>query len=378
MINNFDNNLEGVYNIVNSITPFDESLYKKIKNNFDNLAKPIDGLGDFEWILSRIGAIEKKEKIELNKAALVIFISDNGIIEEGVSQSQCDVTYEVAKALGRGKSTVCHMAKQSGIEVVPVNVGIKMASEIDGVINESVARGTNNFLKEPAMSKNELVNAFMAGYRTTEDLAKRGVKVLLLGEMGIGNTTTSAAVTALLKKLKGADVTSRGAGLSDAGLIKKTAVIDKATELYFVNKTDASAEGDRLPSVDRNEFMETLEILRCVGGFDIVALTGAIFSACKNSIAVISDGFVTGTAALAAKRLNLRVADYVIFSHNGREQGMRHIFNEFPSKPVISADMALGEGTGACIFYSALKTACAVYHGGTHFSDINIDNYERL
>lgn len=351
--------------LADSVKPFDEKLYKKIKGNFDALAKPIDGLGDFEWILSRIGAVQNDERIELDNAALVVFIADNGIIEEDVSQSQCDVTYEVAKALGKGKSTVCHMVKQCGIKLIPVNVGIKLASEIDGVVNESVSNGTNNFIKEPAMSEDELIKAFLVGYRTVENLSKDGVKLLLLGEMGIGNTTTSAAVVALIKQLKGIDVSSRGAGLSDAGLLKKISVIDSAVELY---SKQCSGE----------EFVRTLNILSCVGGFDIVALTGAIISACNNNIAVISDGFVTGTASLAAKHLNSNISDYIIFSHNGREQGMKHFFDEFTVKPVLSADMALGEGTGACIFYSALKTAHSVYCGGTQFADINIDSYERL
>ncbi len=357
--------IKEIRNVSDAVQPFDEQLYKKIKHNFDCLAKPIDGLGDFEWILSRIGAIQKDVSIDMDNASLVVFISDNGVIEEGVSQSLSDVTYEVAKALSANKSTVCHMARQCGINVVPVNVGIKNCAEIEGVINDCVANGTNNFTKAPAMSEEQLLKAFLAGYNEAVNLAKRGKKVILLGEMGIGNTTTSAAVVALLKSLTGQAVTSRGAGLSDEGLSKKIAVVNKAINLYSYDSVS-------------DEFERTLEILRSVGGFDIVALTGAIFGAVNNNIAVISDGFVTGTAALIAKRLNSRIKDYIIFSHNGREQGMKYIYDEFSVKPVISADMALGEGTGACIFYSALKTAYSVYSGGTLFSDINIDSYERL
>lgn len=360
-----ESTLKEAHLIGSEVPIFDKQLYKKIKYNFDCLAKPIDGLGNFEWILSRIGAIQNDALVDVDNASLIVFISDNGIIEEGVSQSSSDVTYEVAKALGKGKSTVCHMAKQCGINVVPINVGIKEQGKISGVINRCVASGTNNFMEAKAMSEEELLNAILAGYSEAVNLANQGKKVLLLGEMGIGNTTTSAAVVAILKKLSGEDVTSRGAGLSDEGLSRKVAVVNQAISQYSYLEI-------------KDEFERTLEILRSVGGFDIAALVGAIFGAVKNNMAVISDGFVTGTAALIAKRLNSNIKDYIIFSHNGREQGMKYIYDEFSVRPVISADMALGEGTGACIFYSALKTAHSVYRGGTVFSDINIDSYERL
>jgi len=339
---------------------FDKKLYEKIKKNWDNLAKPIDGLGEFENVLSRIGAIQGSEKIDLSKAALLVFISDNGIVDEGVSQSTSEVTYEVAKALGNGTSTVCHMAKAAGMDVIPVDVGIKHDGEIPGVIYSRVKSGTENFAEKPAMTEEELNWAISAGRECVLKLKEKGYTLIALGEMGIGNTTTSAAVLAGLKALDGKDVCSRGAGLDDAGLKNKINIVDYAIMKYGI----------------RN--MNLVDILRHVGGFDILALIGAILEAYECNIPIISDGFITGVAALAAKKFKPEVKDCIIFSHSGREKGMQVILNEFDAKPVISADMALGEGTGTCIFLSAAKCALSVYEGNTQFADINIENYERF
>lgn len=337
-----------------------EELYKKIKSNWDNLGKPIDGLGEFETVLSKIGAVQGSEKIELSPATLLVFIADNGIIEEGVSQSNSDVTYEVARALGKSISTVCHMAKASGMSVLPVNVGIKTPGNIHGVENRCVINGTANFSREPAMTEEQMQKAIDIGREYVLLLKERGCKIVALGEMGIGNTTTSAAVLAGLKKLCANDVCSKGAGLSDDGLKRKKEIVDAAIASYGLND------------------LGPLEILRCVGGLDIAALTGAVLEASKQNIPVISDGFITGVAALLAYRLDSTVKDVVIFSHNARESGIRYILDEFDAKPVINADMALGEGTGTCIFMSAAKCALSVYEGGTLFSDINMENYKRF
>jgi len=337
-----------------------EEKYYQIKKNWDNLGKPIDGLGEFENVLSKIGAIQGSEKISLSPAALLIFISDNGIIEEGVSQSGNEVTLEVAKALGKGVSTVCHMAKFSGMDVFPVNVGIYSSLEIPGVENKCISHGTKNFSKEPAMSLEELNMAIFTGRQSVRNLANNGYKIIALGEMGIGNTTTSAAVLAGLMGLTAKEVCGLGAGLSSDGLERKIKVVDKAIKEYGLY--------DLTP----------YELLRHVGGFDIAALTGAILESYELKIPLVSDGFITGVAALVAAEINPDVKDIVLFSHAGKEKGMQRIFERLEAKPVITANMALGEGTGTCIFISAAKCALSVYEGNTLFSDLNIENYTRF
>lgn len=337
-----------------------EDRINKIKKNWDNLAKPLDGLGEFEILLSRIGAIQNDEAIALSPATLLIFIADNGIVEEGVSQSTSKVTYEVAKAIGLNKSTVCHMARVAGLDVLGVDIGMATKEHIKGIDNRSVAKGTKNFSREPSMTVEQLQQAMNIGCEYVIKLKKEGCKLIALGEMGIGNTTTSSAILAGLLKMTGVQVCSTGAGLSKEGLANKIRVVDEAIVKYDLYN------------------QQPMDLLRYVGGFDIAALTGSILEAVKSEMPIILDGFITGVAALLAYKMDPKVKDIVIFSHEGRELGMRPILNEFGVKPVISADMALGEGTGACIFLSAAKCALSVYHGNTSFADINIDNYERF
>lgn len=337
-----------------------DELYNRIRKNWDKLAKPIDGLGEFEKVLSKIGAVQGDECISLDPAALLVFISDNGIVDENISQSTSEVTYEVAKALGKGTSTVCHMAKNAGLTVYPVNVGMKNAKNIEGVENRCTINGTDNFMNGPAMTYENMFQAMNNGRLSVRKLNEAGIKIIALGEMGIGNTTTSAAVLAGLLKLDGSSVCSRGAGLSDEGLQRKVQVVDKAIKKYDLYS------------------MKPLDILTSVGGFDIAALTGAILECYELSIPVVIDGFITGVAALLAKYINDDIDRVLVFSHRGREGGMKYVLDEFGVEPVISADMALGEGTGACVFMAAAKCALSVYTGGTLFRDINIDEYKRF
>lgn len=337
-----------------------DELYNRIRTNWDKLAKPIDGLGEFEKVLSKIGAVQGDECIALEPATLLVFISDNGIVDEGISQSTSEVTYEVAKALGKGTSTVCHMAKNAGLTVCPVNVGMKNSEDIEGVENRCTINGTENFLNKPAMSHENMTKAIGSGRASVRKLNEAGIKIIALGEMGIGNTTTSAAVLAGLLKLDGRSVCSRGAGLSDEGLQRKIQVVDEAIKKYDLYS------------------LNSLDVLASVGGFDIAALTGAILECYELSIPVVIDGFITGVAALLAKSINDDIGRVLVFSHRGREGGMKYVLNEFGVEPVISADMALGEGTGACVFMAAAKCALSVYTGGTLFKDINIADYERF
>ena len=336
-----------------------QMYYYEVKSRWDALAKPIDGLGEFEELVCKMGAIQEDIKVPMDPAVLLVFCADNGIIEEGVSQSDDFVTYAVAKALGEGNSTANQMAKRENIDVIPVNVGIKREVDFPGIQNRLIKNGTNNFLKQPAMTEIEMIEAIEAGRATVAQMAEQGYKVILLGEMGIGNTTTSAAVLAALMGVPAKECCGRGAGLDDAGLARKIQVIDEAIAMYDLDH--ASPE----------------EVLRTVGGLDIAAIAGAIMEASKRKIPVISDGLITGVAALLVRRMGVEAWEDVIFSHNGKETGIAAILEEFGTKAVIGGNMALGEGTGAIIFYSALKTAKALYDGAHVFADIAVDPYER-
>lgn len=338
-----------------------EEYYKKIKDKWDNIAKPLDSLGQFEIDLSEMGAILKDEAINIEPAALVVLIADNGMVKEGVSQSDEEVTLNVAKALGKGYSSVCHMAKGAGVTVYPVNMGIKNATCVDGVTNDYfIMPGTNNFAIEPAMTTDEVDRAIEAGKKITDKLWADGIRMILLGEMGIGNTTTSTAVIAAILGIDPTGICGRGAGLSDAGLSRKCQVIIEAIDRYDLYHANA------------------LEVLRTVGGLDIAAMVGIILRAKEIGVPVILDGLITAAAALVAKAIDEATKDVVFFSHDGKEQGIRICADDFGARPVISANLALGEGTGAVMYYLLLKNALTLYKGNTLFSDISMEKYERL
>ena len=337
-----------------------EELYKEIKANWDNLAKPLDSMGVFEDILSRIGAIREDVSIDISPAALAVLIADNGIIKEGVSQSDETVTRNVAKAIGEGKSSVCHMARAAGIRIYPYNIGMKLPGGIPGIDDRFfVADGTRSFVDAPALIHADLTKAIENGRQIARDIYNDGNKIILLGEMGIGNTTTSTAVIASLLHLPAEAICGRGAGLSDDGFECKKNVISRAIDKYDLINADA------------------MKILETVGGFDIAAMVGIILESQALGVPVIIDGLITAAAALVALRLCPSTRDIVFFSHKGREKGIMTVADCFGQIPVIDASLALGEGTGAVLFYTLLTNVTTLYHGGTKFADMEIEKYQR-
>ncbi len=344
-----------------------EAYYRRIRDRFDSLAKPLDSLGDYEEVLSRMGAILKDETIDISRAALLILISDNGIIEEGVSQSSYDVTRNVALSMGRRRSSACLMAREAGVDVFPFNVGMKEADsleegveEIPGVDNRYyIHGGSRSFLREPALSEEEVNLAISYGRAIVRECKKQAYQALLLGEMGIGNTTTSTAVICSLLQRRPEDICGRGAGLSDAGLKRKIEVIDEAIHKYGLY--EASPE----------------EVLRTVGGYDIAVMTGIILAAIEEEIPVILDGLITASAALLASRMDERAAGIFFFSHKGREEGISCVADSLDQKILLGGNLALGEGSGAVMYYASLKCALAVYQGNTTFDEMGIEKYRR-
>lgn len=341
------------------MTP-DEKIQKKVQENWDSLAKPLDGLGIFEKIFTQIGAVTGDECVPLHKKAVIVMCADNGIVEEGISQSGQEVTYQVAESMGKRKSSVCLMAAQVGAEVIPIDVGIASDETPEGVWNQKVCRGTRNFLKQPAMTEEEALAAIEAGIGSVKKCREDGVTLLATGEMGIGNTTTSSAVAAALLGCKTADITGKGAGLSDEGLLHKITVIEEAREKYQFDKKEA------------------FRILCSVGGLDIAGLCGVCIGGAVYGIPVVLDGVISAVSALVAERLIPGVKDFLIASHKSREPAAAWILQELGVHPVIDGSLALGEGTGAVLMFGLLDTVHAVYDNRTTFSDIKVEAYRRF
>lgn len=337
----------------------DKNVYKKVLENWDRIAKPLDGMGRFETITAQIGAILGTDDIDISKKAVIIMCADNGIVEESISQSGQDVTMAVVKQMAKGASSVGKMAAAIGADTIPIDIGINSREKIPGVLDRKIRYGTRNFMKETAMTEKEAVRAIFTGMEVAADCKQKGYHILAAGEMGIGNTTTSSAIAAALLKCKADDVTGRGAGLCDEKLQHKKQVINEAIQKYDLYKADP------------------LFVLEAVGGLDIAGLAGVCIGGGLLHMPVVLDGVISIVAALLAERLVPGTMRYLIPSHKGKEPAVEKLLEELQLEAVIDGKMALGEGTGAVMMLSLLEMALCVYRGKTLFSDIQVKQYER-
>ena len=337
----------------------DKNVYKKVLENWDRIAKPLDGMGRFETITAQIGAILGTDDIDISKKAVIIMCADNGIVEESISQSGQDVTMAVVKQMAKGASSVGKMAAAIGADTIPIDIGINSTEKIAGVLDRKIRCGTGNFMKETAMTEKEAVKAIFTGVEVAADCKQKGYHILAAGEMGIGNTTTSSAIAAALLKCKADDVTGRGAGLCDEKLQHKKQVINEAIQKYDLYKADP------------------LFVLEAVGGLDIAGLAGVCIGGGLLHMPVVLDGVISIVAALLAERLVPGTMRYLIPSHKGKEPAVEKLLEELQLEAVIDGKMALGEGTGAVMMLSLLEMALCVYRGKTLFSDIQVKQYER-
>ena len=320
----------------------DKKIRQGIKANWDHVAKPLDGLGEFEGLLARIGAILGSPEIDIAKKAVIVMCADNGVVAEGISQSGQEITAAVTENLGKRNTSVCKMAKAVGAEIFPVDIGVNTDRIFPGVISRKVKKGTNDFLLKPAMSEREAMQAVRVGMELVKECKEAGYTLLGTGEMGIGNTTTSAAMAAALLSVPPEIVAGRGAGLSDEGLARKRQVITAALEKYQLRGT------------------EPMRILCSVGGLDIAGLCGVFLGGAKYHMPIVADGVISAVAALTAERLCPGTKEFIIPSHKGKEPASELLMRELGLSPVLDAGLALGEGTGAT------------------FGDFKIEEYHRF
>ena len=355
------------------IKKVNSSIISAASKRWDSIQKPIDGLGDFEKITSKILAINENINLESLKKVLVVMCGDHGIVEEGVSQSGQDVTLSVAKVLGENRSTASKLAAFAGADVIPVDVGINTTEDIPGVRNCKVKAGTNNFTKMPAMTVDEAIRAIEVGINIAKECKDNGYNILAAGEMGIGNTTAGTAILCGLTGVDISDVLGRGAGLSDEGLTKKRQVIETALSKYgFVDdhqqtndtKTDNGAEN-------------ALDILSKVGGLELAAMTGLFIGGALVSIPVMIDGALSAVSALLAEIIAPGCREYMIPSHSGREKSTGIVLDILGLKPLLNGDMALGEGTGALMAMPLLDMSFDFYKNALSFEEGNVEQYIR-
>lgn len=339
--------------------PLHSGAMQAARARLDAIAKPLDGLGQFERLIVRIAGITGTADIRVEKRAILAMCADNGVVAEGVTQTSDEVTAIVAANMASGRSSVNRIAALGGADVLVTDIGIRTRTDCPALRNRRVRSGTADFAKEPAMTKEEALQAIEEGIVWVEECKRQGYQMLGTGEMGIGNTTTSTAVGCALLHLSPEDVTGRGAGLSDEGLLRKKQVICRAIEQYGLYEKDA------------------LEILSSVGGLDIAGLAGIFIGGALYRVPIVIDGMITAVAALVAERLVYGAKEFMLASHLSKEPITAAIMKKLNLHPVITADLALGEGTGAAMLFPLLDMSLAVYRSGDSFGQMRIDAYER-
>ncbi|MDO5725089.1 MAG: nicotinate-nucleotide--dimethylbenzimidazole phosphoribosyltransferase [Tissierellia bacterium] len=323
---------------LSSIEPIDESLIKYYRNEWDKLLHPIGSLGELEELSIRISAM-RDEKIEkLKKRAIVVMCSDNGIVKEDVTSSPQELTVKLTRAMLKGLTGVCALAKDADSEIIIVDMGMLEEIEDDRLIKRRIAPITKNFMKEPAMTIDEAIEAICSGIEIADKLYKE-YDILGTGELGMGNTTTSAAVISAALNLDEKLIVGLGSGVSDEQYQKKLSVVKNAIKKYELNKK------------------EPIEILATVGGFDIAGLVGIFISAAKNKKPVVIDGLISSAAALIAYKLNNNCKDYMIASHLSKESGEKYVLDELKLLPMLDLNMRLGEGSGCPLAFKILDSS---------------------
>ena len=340
------------------IRPVDQEAVCAAQKRWDSIAKPLHSLGKMEKIVMQIAGITGSADVRLDRRALVAMCADNGVVEEGVTQTGQEVTAIVAENFLKGDTSACVMCRQCGTDVFPVDVG--MASDTKVPSDLKVMMGTRNMTKEPAMTYEEAVQGIEAGIEMVRRLKEQGYRLIATGEMGIGNTTTSSAVASVLLNRSVEEMTGRGAGLSGEGLKRKIDAIKRAVKL---NEPDP---------------FDPVDVLAKVGGLDIAGMAGVFMGGAVYRIPVVIDGFISCVAALVAQRISPLTKDYMIASHVSREPAAAMILEALEKEAVLHGEMCLGEGSGAVALFPFIDMGLAVYESMSTFEEIKVEQYEEL
>ena len=340
-----------------NIEEIDTASYSKTQKRLDSLTKPVGSLGRLEDLAKEVVAITGKERPSLKHKVIFTMAGDHGICDEGVSAFPKEVTPQMVMNFIQGGAAINVLAKHVGAKVVVVDMGV--ASDIKnapGLVIRKIAYGTKNFAKGPAMSREEAEKSVEAGIKLVMELPE--VDILGTGDMGIGNTTPSAAITAVVTGKSVEEVTGRGTGVDDAGLKKKVAAIKKGIE---VNRPDAK---------------DGLDLLSKIGGFEIGGLAGVILGAGMRKVPVVVDGFISTAAAIIAVNIEPKVKGYIIPSHMSVEGGHKHALAYLGKKAIIDFDMRLGEGTGAALTMNIVEAGCKILNEMATFENAGVTNKE--
>ncbi len=327
------------------------------------LTKPAGSLGRLEDLSIQLAAITGSLRPALARKGIIIMAADHGVAGEGVSAYPAEVTAQMVLNFLHGGAAINVLARLAGARVVVVDVGV--ASDIapdqaalPGLVRRKVAPGTANMAEGPAMTREQAVQAIQTGIEVVQAEIAAGLDLVATGDMGIGNTTPSSAIAAVFCGLPAAQVTGRGTGIDDAGLVRKISIIERALE---VNRPDPA---------------DALDVLSKVGGLEIAGLVGVIFGASARRVPVVVDGFISSTAALIAAELSPAVKPYLIAGHQSVEIGHRAVLARLGLRPLLDLDLRLGEGTGAALAFHQVEAAVRLLNEMATFDEAGVSGKE--
>ena len=344
---------EKLNKLLSAVSPLDDAAMEKARERQAQLAKPPGSLGRLEDLSVQLAGITGQVHNKMEKTHLLVFAADNGVVAEGVSSAPQSVTLMQTVNLTRGKTGASVLAKHFGSGITVCDVGVNADIKEKAVLNRKIAYGTQNIASGPAMTREQAVTAILTGAKLAADT---DADALGVGEMGIGNTTTSAAVLAALTGASVEEVTGRGGGLTDRGFETKKRVLRQALALHHPDPGDPVA------------------VLAAVGGLDIAAMTGLFLGCAHEGLAAAVDGYISIVAALCAVRLCPRVRDVLFLSHASYEIGYRLAARKLGLEPCLLLGMRLGEGSGCPLLFRVMQGACAVLNHMATFPEAAIED----
>jgi nicotinate-nucleotide--dimethylbenzimidazole phosphoribosyltransferase len=344
---------------ISSIRPPDAEAAEQAAARLDSLTKPPGSLGYLEEIVRRYAAIRRDGRAARGRGAIAVFVADHGVAAEGVSAFPQAVTLEMLRNIAQGGAAISVLARKLGYLLRVVDMGVAAdtaGASMTGVIYRRMGAGTANFARGPAMTRAQARQAIEAGIEIAHELSDSGATLIGIGEMGIANSTSAAAILSAVTGLAPAELAGRGTGLDDAGVRHKIEVLDSALGLH--RESIAGGAGDA--------------ILAAVGGFEIAAMAGVCIGGAARAVPVVVDGFISTAAAAAAARLAPGLLDNLFFSHRSAEGGHARALGRMGVRPILDLDMRLGEGTGAAIAMSVIDAALELFHSMATFQSAGV------
>jgi nicotinate-nucleotide--dimethylbenzimidazole phosphoribosyltransferase len=342
-------------NLLSSIRPVDISLAASVQARLDDLTKPQGSLGKLEEIVMKYAVATGTADPELSRKKVFCFAADHGVAAEGVSAFPAEVTPQMVYNMLGGGAAINVLARHAGADLEVIDMGVNHDFAEHPMLRQcKVRHGSSNMAEGPAMTVEEALQAIMTGASLAIEARKQGYHLLATGELGIANTTPATALYAALLGLPVGEITGRGTGLDDEGLLHKAEVIGRSIE------------------INRERSSTPLQALATLGGFEIAGICGLILGAASVGLPVVVDGFISSSAAVVAMKLSCRVGDYLFFSHLSNEQGHRAVMRKLGAVPILDLDLRLGEGTGAALAMQVIEASVRIYQEMATFSSAKV------